>query len=359
MPWPTRFTEAFGLQQPIVQGPFGGGLSSVALAAAVSEAGGLGSFGAQALDGEGISALVRQLRQATASPFAVNLWVPLGDEATPAQVGPAWDAAARALAPHFEALGLPVPELPAAFGPAYDEQVAALLEARPRVFSFIYGLPSAAVLAACRARGILTLGTATQVAEAEALAAAGVDAVVVSGSEAGGHRASFLGRPESAPALGALLPQVADRVALPLVAAGGVADGRGLLSAFLHGAQAVQVGTAFLACEESGASSAHRAALFGPGRHETELTRAFSGRLARGLVNPLLAEGRALQALPYPAQNALTAPLRRAAAEAGDASRLALWAGQNAPLLRHRRAAELFAFLLADAEARAQALPWA
>lgn len=358
MRWPTPFTQAFSLQHPIVQGPFGGGLSSVALAVAVSEAGGLGSFGAQPLSGAEILALAQTLRAQTSKPFALNLWVPLGPEPEPAELAAAWAAAAERLAPRFQALGLPWPELPTSFGPSYEEQVEAILEARPPVFSFIYGLPSAEVLAACKARGILTLGTATQVAEAEALAAAGVDAVVVSGSEAGGHRASFLGRPEASPALGALLPQVADRVALPLVAAGGVADGRGVLSAFLNGAHAVQVGTAFLACDESGASPAHRAALWGPGSGASELTRAFSGRLARGIRNAFMAEFEGEAVAPYPVQNAITTPLRRAAMEAGQPEGLALWAGQNAPLLKHRSARAVFNFLLADAEARAGGAPF-
>lgn len=357
--WPSatrRFTDRVGITHPIVQGPFGGGLSSVALAAAVSDAGGLGSFGAQQVKPDAIGALVNELRAATPNPFAVNLWVPFGHEPTPAEAAAETARALELLAPWYAELGIAPPELPAAFTPAFAEQIEALIEAAPPAFSFVFGVPSAAVLDACKRRGIVTMGTATHVAEAQALAAAGVDVIVASGHEAGGHRVSFLGAPDLTPGASALIPQVADAVDLPIVAAGGVADGRGIVAALALGAHAVQVGTAFLACEESGACAAHRTALRAEAHRGTVLTKVFSGRLARGIPNAL-ASTLSLDDTPaYPIQNWATGPIRREAGRVGRADLLALWAGQNVPLVRHRQARALFDFLVADAEARLAAL---
>jgi nitronate monooxygenase len=339
----TRVTQLLDLQVPIVQGPFGGGLSSARLAAAVSNAGGLGSFGAHHLPPAQIEALVRELRGLTDRPFALNLWVEQPEAPLPREV---FDAAVTRLTPYYHALGLPLPTYPERFGQAYAEQVEALLEARPPVFSFVFGIPAPHILEACRARGIKTLGAATNVDEAIALAAAGVDAIVCSGSEAGGHRVSFLRPAEESPALSALVPQVADRVKTPLIAAGGIADGRTIVAALALGAEAVQVGTAFLNCVESNASDAHRAAIRAETSRYTLLTRAFSGRLARGIRNRFLDEVHTSDVPGYPYQNWLTQPLRKT----GHPDFLALWAGQNAPLVRHDRAADVVRFLVEDTE---------
>lgn len=350
----TRLTSLLGTEYPIIQGPFGGGMSTVDLAAAVSNAGGLGSFGAHHLEPDKITEVAAQIRAQTAKPFSLNLWVPLGTEPSPAAVADRFEADVDRLLPYYEALGLPRPQLPERFQPDYAAQIEAVLEARPPVFSFTFGVPDASILAECKRRGIVTMGTATLVSEAEALAAAGVDAVVVSGSEAGGHRASFLGRAEDSPSLGALLPQTADRVSVPLVAAGGIADGRTVVSALALGAEGVQVGTAFLACQESAATEVHRQAIHSDDARRTVQTRMFSGRLARGIPNRMQAELEALRPdLPtYPVQNWLTGPIRRAAAQAGKADYLALWAGQNAPLARYTEAAALMRFLVEDTELR-------
>lgn len=238
------------LSLPLVQGPFGGGLSSVALAVAVSEAGGLGSFGVHHLDAAGITEVAAAIRARSRRPFALNLWIPhegsddIGADAAQFQ---AWLAP---LAPYFAELGVPLPDPPERFAPAYAQQVEALLAARPAVFSFVYGIPAAEVLARCRELGIFTLGAATTPAEAVALVGAGVDGVVATGFEAGGHRVSFLRSSEdSLTGTLALVPQVADAVAAPVVAAGGIADGRGMAAALALGAQAVQIGTGFLACQ--------------------------------------------------------------------------------------------------------------
>ncbi|WP_395293934.1 NAD(P)H-dependent flavin oxidoreductase [Kitasatospora hibisci] len=346
-----RLRELLGVEHPIVQGPFGGGLSTVRLAAAVADAGGLGSYGAHILRPAEIGALVAELRAATTGPFAVNLWVPQPDEAgLTADAGQLARHAER-LRPFLAELGVAVEEPQPA--PDFAEQVEALLAAGPPVASFVMGVPPRWVVERARRNGIVTVGTATTAAEAVALEAAGLDAVVASGSDAGGHRGSWL-RPvrESLVGTFALVPQVVDAVSVPVIAAGGIADGRGVAAALALGADGVQVGTGFLATEESGASDVHRAALHGPEAATTVLTRLFSGRLARGIPNRLV---RTLAAYedevpPYPLQNALMLPVRRAAAARGDGGLVNLWAGQAAALTRPRTAREYLAHLLADTD---------
>jgi nitronate monooxygenase len=345
----TAVARRLGIRYPIVQGPFGGGLSSPRLVAAVSNAGGLGSFGAQGMPAERIREVVHEIRSLTALPFAVNLWVSTEDAGALATTRNAYEAAVAALAPFFSELHVPPPACPRRGWPGFDEQVSALLDARPPAFSFVFGVPSMAVVEECRRRSIVTIGTATTVDEAVALEESGVDIVVASGSEAGGHRPSFLRPPEtSLTGLFSLVPEVCEAVDIPVIAAGGIADGRGIAAAFALGAEGVQIGTAFLACEESNAPPAHREALFGSRAVQTVLTRAFSGRLARGLRNPLAdaLEQRPESLLPYPLQGQLVGALREEAIRRGRTDLISLWSGQSRSLLRHRRATELFAHLV-------------
>jgi nitronate monooxygenase len=345
----TILTRRFGLTFPIVQGPFGGGFSSPPLVAAVSNAGGLGSYGAQGMAPDRVRAIVGEIAAVTSKPFAVNLWVSTEDDGAFGIGQAAYEAALRPLQPFFDELGVEPPRPPFTPWPAFDAQIEALLEARPPVFSFIFGVPSATVLDACRARGILTIGTATTVDEAIAIERAGADAVVASGFEAGGHRSSFLRTAEaSLTGTFALVPQVADAVRIPVIAAGGVADGRGVAAALTLGAAGVQVGTAFLACEESNAPPAHKAALLDARATPTILTRAYTGRLARGLSNRLgeTVDSTAGPWLPYPLQGELVRGLRAEALRQGRTDLVAMWAGQAAPLLQHRRAADVFADLV-------------
>ena len=338
---------------PIVQGPFGGGLSSVELAAAVSNLGGLGSFGAHIFPPGQIRDIVTRIRERTASPFAVNLWVDNADAAM-TQFGQAsFERHVGRLRGHYAALGIDVPKYPDRFGQNFDEQVEALIEAAPPVFSFVFGIPLPQVLQACRARGIVTIGNATTVEEARAIEAAGIDLILATGAEAGGHRVSFLQPPErSLTGTFALIPQVRDAVRIPVVAAGGIADGRAIAAALTLGADGVQIGTAFLGCEESGASPLYRKVLFSDAARHTTLTRAFSGRLARavrsGYSEEMAAYGDDLA--PYPAQNWLTSSLRTAATEQGRSDLLSVYAGQSAALLRHHTASELFGALVRETE---------
>lgn len=337
--------HVIGIERPIVLGPFGGH-SSVELAAAVSERGGLGSYGLYGYDAERILETAAALRAATRRPFAFNLWLP-HEEATDVTEAD-FDVYARALQPFFDELGLELPERPGRYLPDFDTQFAAVLETRPSVVSFVFGVPPADVVDAAHGRGITVVATATTVDEAVALASGGVDVVVATGSEAGGHRVSFLlPAEESLVGTFALVPQVADAVDVPVIAAGGIADRRGVAAAFALGARGVQVGTAFLRTAQSAASEAHRRAIIGASAHGTVLTRAMSGRLARGIPNRAIREiERGGLIAPFPVQNWLTGRFRAEAGRRGIGELQSLWAGQAAPLARHADANAVFDELL-------------
>jgi len=348
---PTEAVRRLGVRYPIVQGPFGGGLSTSRLAATVSNLGGLGSYGAYGLTPDEIVRTTQELRSLTNRPFAMNLWVSDHDADGLDMSPEAFERAYALFEPFYRELGVAKPERPQRYSQRFEEQVEALLEARPPVFSFVFGVPPAAILAECRRRGIVTVGAATSIAEAQALDGAGVDLIVATGFEAGGHRPSFLARAEdSLMGTFALTQLVSDRVKAPVIAAGGLADARGIRAALTLGAQAGQLGTAFLACEESGATPEHRAALFSGQSHHTALTRAFSGRLARGLRNRWSEEmgPRVPELPPFPIQGWFLGQLRPAAIKAGRTDLISLWSGQIAPNLRHRTATELMAWLVRD-----------
>src|SRR5882762_6523406 len=258
-----RLTEKLGIDYPIIQGPLGG-LSSQRLTAAVSNFGGLGSFGALNLSPGEIKEAINQIRSLTSNPFAMNLWVSMEDEGARSSDEAAFNRSLAPLAVHIAALGAPRPEYEPYSRIQFEDQARILLDERVPVFSFIYGIPPREILEECRAKRIVTIGTATTTEESAALQDAGVDAIVASGFEAGGHRGSFLRAAEdSLTGTFSLVPQIADTVNLPLIAAGGIADARGVVAAMVLGAEAVQMGTVFLACEESGASPLHRKVLQG------------------------------------------------------------------------------------------------
>ncbi|MCU1278296.1 MAG: Nitronate monooxygenase, partial [bacterium] len=321
-----------------VQAPMAGGPDTPALAAAVAEAGALGSLGCAYSTPAEIDARVAELRRLTARPFALNLFIRADepeDASASARVAPLLRELRREL-------GLPDEPAAARAPVAFEAQLEAVLRAGPALFSFTFGMPTREQVAALRARAIAVVGTATSVDEAEALAALGVDAICAQGAEAGGHRGTFLGRFEDA-LVGtmALVPLVAARVRLPVIAAGGIMDGRGVRAALALGAQAVQLGTAFMACPEAGTHAAHRRALQSDEARRTVITRAFSGRPARGIRNRFTDRFEELAAAPFPQQQRLTAELRAAAAAQGRTDLMQLWAGQGAPLLRALPAGEL------------------
>ncbi|MCU1515785.1 MAG: 2-nitropropane dioxygenase [Pseudarthrobacter sp.] len=344
-------TELFGTDVPVVLGPFGG-VSSVQLTAAVSDGGGLGSYGLYGYGADAIRNTAAELKKATPKPFALNLWVPRGDE-TASLPQEDFDRYVATLKPYFEEVGLPLPDMPDRYIPDYGEQVDATLEAAPAVVSFVFGVPAPELVEEAHRRGIVVVGTATTVAEAVALEAGGVDAVVASGMEAGGHRVSFL-KPAEESLVGtfALVPGVRDAVGIPVIAAGGIADRRGYAAAMALGADGVQVGSAFLATRESAAVPEYRAILHSPAASETVLTRTLSGRLARGIPNRIIAQlSAAGGTAPFPAQNWLTGRFRPQAAAQGNTELMSLWAGQAASLIRHDSAADVLAELLAGSPA--------
>ena len=303
--------QRLGIALPIIQGPMTGS-DTPALAAAVSAAGGLGMLGCGMRSPAAMAEAAAAVRQQTDRPFGMNLFVqamPTPDEATV-------QAAMERLAPLYAELGLQ-PQRPTQWCEDFAAQFEVLVALRPAVASFTFGILDAAQVARLHAAGCLVVGTATTVAEARAWASVGADAVCASGTEAGGHRGTFLDD-FTASQVGtlALVPQCVDAVDIPVIAAGGIMDGRGIAAAQALGAQAVQMGTAFLACPESGIGPAYRQALAQAQDTDTRLTRVFSGRPARGIVNAMMealaAEEDRVPA--YPVQNALTGALRRAAA---------------------------------------------
>src|SRR6266852_1065413 len=329
-----RLTAKLGIDYPIIQGPLGG-LSSQKLTAAVSNFGGLGSFGAHGLAPEAIKDVVGEIRSLTSRPFAMNLWVSMEDEGARTSDESAFNRSLSPLAAHIAALGAPRPEYEPYPWIRFEDQARVLLDGKVPVFSFIYGIPPREILEECRAKRIVTIGTATTPEEGAALQEAGVDAIVASGFEAGGHRGSFLRAAEdSLTGTFSLVPQIADMVNVPVIAAGGIADARGVIAALALGAEAVQMGTVFLACEESGASLLHRQALREKKAGHTALTKGFTGRLARAIHNRVMEDlnRNGTEILPYPLQRELVRNLAIAAEAAGRADLVPMWAGQSANL---------------------------
>jgi nitronate monooxygenase len=350
----TRVASTLGIEYPLIQGPLGG-FSSERLTASVSNFGGLGSFGAHGLEPQAIKDKIAEIRSLTSKPFAMNLWVSMEDDGAIESDGAAFQRALSHLAPHIEAVGGTQPTFSPHKSIRFEDQVRVLLDAKVPVFSFIYGVPPKEILEEARKQGIITIGTATTPDEALALEQAGVNLVVASGFEAGGHRGSFLRSSEdSLTGTISLVPQTVDAVKIPVIAAGGISDARGIAAAFALGAEGVQMGTVFLACEESGAHPLHREAILSGKAGHTSLTRGFTGRLARGIHNELLQSLNQPETkiLPYPLQRVLMRNLALPAQKAGNAGLLALWAGQSANLARCPSVLELLESLVSGAAKR-------
>ena len=338
-------------QHPIFQAPMAGGADTPALTAAVSESGGLGFIGAAYLSPQQIETAAKAVRERSARPFGINLFAPQAPQ--PDLSTSQLNAAEQRLAPFFQQLGLTPPVLPRSY-PAdpYRDQLAACLECGAAAFSFTFGLLPPEDVRTLRTRGILVLGTATNLAEGKALQDLGVDAVIAQGSEAGGHRGTFA-TPFAQGQIGtmALVPQLVDALRIPVIASGGIMDRRGLRAAEALQATAVQMGTAFLTCHEAGIPEGYKAAILAAEAQNTQLTRVFSGRPARGIPNrtmhaiegplPPPADETPPGVLPFPWQNDLTRPLRQKAKQEGRTELLSLWCGQGASLARRQAASEL------------------
>jgi len=337
----TPFSERLGLRLPLIQAPMAGGPSSLELVIAASSAGALGSFGFAYTPPEEMKRQAAALRAKTDAPFGINLFV----SPQPEPIAPAAQSdAIAALAPFYRELDLPAPEpAKAPYAPDLEAQLSAVEEIRPAVFTVHLGSIKPQRF---KARGSIVGGSANCVAEAKRLEELGYDFVIAQGGEAGGHRASYLRDPyQSLTGTLALTRLILRAVHIPVVAAGGIMDGAGIAAALALGAQAAQLGTAFLACPESGASSAHKEALLRATEDETQLTEKFSGKPARGIVNRFMREMQRAPQLAFPAQAALTAKIRAAAAKTGNPDYIALWAGQAAALARRLPAAELVSAL--------------
>ncbi len=351
----TRATEALGIEHPIVQAPMAGGPTTPELVAAVSNAGGLGSLGAAYLSPETLREQVKEIRDLTERPFGVNLFVPLPFEVEPERI----ERANALLERYRKELGIEAPEELSSFAESFEDQLEVVLEERVPVFSFTFGSLEPELVARLKENGATVIGTATTVREGLRLEEDGVDMVVAQGSEAGGHRGTFLGDIRDA-LIGtmALVPQMVDALSVPVLASGGIMDGRGLAAALVLGAEATQMGTAFLACEESGAHPEFKRAVLEAAEDETAVTRAFSGRAARGIKNRFLVEvGEHEEELPpFPVQNALTKDVRAAAQRQDRAEFMSLWAGQALRLASPTNAAELVESVVEGAEAALRGL---
>jgi nitronate monooxygenase len=332
----TLLTRNLKLAHPVIQAPLAGGGDTPDLVASVSNAGALGFIGAAYLTPEQIIATAAAVRARTSRPFGINLFAPL----PPTESRGRPEAMLARLEPYFAELGLPIPSF----------------ESGASVFSFTFGELPASAMEAIKALNMFLIGTATTVEEAVALERSGVDAVVAQGSEAGGHRGTFQGDFASGMVGGiSLVPQMVDAVRIPVIASGGIMDGRGIVAALALGASAVQMGTAFLTCEEAGIPDAYKEAILTAHEDQTRITRAFSGRPARGIVNRFMVEVEFNQSddaiLPFPLQNSLTRPLRMEAAKQGRSEFLSLWSGQGVRLARRQPAAELVARLAKEIDA--------
>lgn len=334
-----------GIKWPLIQAPLGGGPSTAALVAAVSNTGALGSLGGAYLTPEDLERTIQSIQKLTKNPFAVNLFAPTP---TPKLQQDQIDAAVKVTQDYRKELALSEPLIQAPFSESFADQIATVINCKPAVFSFIFGLISEELINECHQQQIKVIGTATTLEEGLMLQELGVDAVVAQGAEAGGHRGTFTAEQQD-PLIGTfvLTRIMAHALNVPVIASGGIMDGSGIASALTLGAQAAQLGTAFLLCKEAGTSTTYRKILREAQGHETQLTRAFSGRWARGIKNRFMEEMEQHDAaiLPFPVQNAFTRDIRKKATELGRPEFLSLWAGQGVGLIREMRAEELVQIL--------------
>lgn len=339
--WPTnKFTQRIGIEYPIIQAPMAG-FTTAELVAAVSNAGGLGSLGAALLSPAQIQDTIKAIRALTSRPFAVNLFTPFPE--TEQQV--VSSEIQTILNNYRQKLKLPIPDKITPIKIPFKEQLAVILAEKVPVFSFTFGLLPNNAMQQLKGQGSIVIGTATTIREAKLLEAAGVDAIVAQGSEAGGHRGSAADTNTADAMIGsmALITQVVDAVNVPVIASGGIMDGRGVVAAFALGAQAVQMGTSFLTCPETSTHPKHCEALLQSTDESTRITRAFTGRYVRSIKNQFLLDFEKYTELlpPYTIQSALTRDVRQAAAQQDCKELMSLWSGQAASLCQVLPAAEL------------------
>lgn len=339
--WPnTKVTKLLNITVPIIQAPMAGGATTPELIAAVSNAGGLGSLGAGYLKADELRKLIKQIRELTDKSFAVNLFIPEKYHATREQIAKAEKAIH---ASSFE-LNYTINTTDTTYAPSFDDQMAVIIDEKVPIFSYTFGLLPKSWRDKLKLLNVKLLGTATTLQEAKLLEHTGADMIVAQGTEAGGHRGTFIGQVKDALiGIHALIPSVVDHIKIPVIAAGGIMDARAILAALILGAEGVQMGTAFLTCVESGIHTHYKDALLKTTTDNTTLTRAFSGKFARGIVNQFInrMESYSDAILEYPIQNKLTSTMRREAAKANNIDFMSMWAGQAAYLCKDLPAAKL------------------
>lgn len=348
-----QLTELLHIKYPILQAPMAGGVTTPKLVAEVSNAGGLGSIGAGYLTPIQTREQIREVKQLTTNSFGINLFVPHNFTITENEI----HVANQTLQPVREKLGLQQNdslEIPifSHYFDTFKEQIEVVIEEKVPICSFTFGIPSGDIIATLKKHNIILIGTATTAREAIEIEKRGFDLIVVQGSEAGGHRGHFMnGCQESLVGLMSLIPQVVDQVSIPVIAAGGIMDGRGLMATICLGAKAVQMGTAFLTCLESGAPVTHKEAILEAKEDQTVLTRAFSGKWARGIKNTFIEEMQEYEtSFPeFPVQNTLTQTIRKTSTLQHNQDFMSLWSGQSPRLAKTQTVAQLMEDIIADA----------
>lgn len=345
-----QVTQDLDINYPIIQAGMAGGVTTPELVAAVSETGSLGTLGAGYMSAEQMRDSIRKIKQLTNQPFAVNLFIPETPDVTEEEI----EKANEWLQPFREELNIAEkPEVKKTSRSLFEEQVEIIIEERVPICSFTFGLPPEETVQQLERENIKLIGTATTVNEAIANEEIGMDMVVVQGSEAGGHRGTFIGSFEDS-MIGtmALVPQTVDRVDIPVIAAGGIMDARGVLAAMVLGADAVQMGTAFVTSLESGAKNQHKEAILSSHEEEPVITSAFSGKPARGIRNDFITQMAEHETdLPeYPIQNTLTKGIRSEAAKQNRPEWMSLWCGQNPRLSKNQSVGEMIAEIVAQVD---------
>ncbi|WP_027954600.1 NAD(P)H-dependent flavin oxidoreductase [Halobacillus kuroshimensis] len=343
-----RLVHMLSIKYPIIQAGMAGGVTTPSLIAEVSNHGGLGTLGGGYMHPEELRTAIKNIKEKTSRAFAVNLFVPEYPEVNGEEV----TAAHKALKPYYDKLAVHERQDPFLDVELFEQQINVVLEEKIRVVSFTFGLPSGRVMKALKHSGVITIGTATTVEEAVLNEMKGLDIVVAQGSEAGGHRGSFLQSFEkSMIGLFSLIPQVVDAVKVPVIGAGGIMDGRGFSAALSLGAEGVQMGTAFVTSRESGAHELHKEMIQKAREDEMTLTSAFSGKPARGIRNTFTKSlSRHEDLLPYPLQNQMTKAIRQASAAKGNPEYMSLWSGQSPRLSRDTSAGEVISDLVSYVE---------
>lgn len=345
-----QLTELLQITYPIIQAPMAGGITTSKLVAAVSNAGGLGMIGAGYMSPDEIRIQLKEIRRNTKHPFGINLFIPQKFSLKNIENATSFLKPIKArLNVTDENKLFPTEEQ---YLENFNEQVKLVIEEKIPVCSFTFGLPSKEIVSLLKEASVIVIGTATTVEEALGIEKLGMDAIVLQGSEAGGHRGSFLGEcQESLIGLMSLIPQTADVVTIPLIAAGGIMDARGIAAAMCLGAKGVQMGTAFLTCVESGASQVYKDAILNTTEVRPVLTKAFTGKMARGLKNTFIIEMESETEIPdYPIQNLLTKELRKKSSHQNNPEYMSLWSGQSPRLAKHQAVMDLFDHIISQLE---------